>query len=49
MTSKAHYAPSGEWGATRTNCNRYYTSDVLLTGNTKKVTCKHCINNINRP
>lgn len=45
---KVHYAPGGEWGGEKTNCNRYYTSDVLLTGDKSKVTCKYCCSNISK-
>lgn len=40
---KIHFAPSGEWGSTRVNCGRYYTTDVAHTGNKDKVTCKYCL------
>lgn len=46
MTAKVHYAPSGEWGSTRVTCNRYFTTDVLHTGDELKVTCKHCLKTI---
>jgi hypothetical protein len=37
-----HYAPYGEWGGERVNCNRYFATDVAHTGNKDKVTCKFC-------
>jgi len=40
---KTHYAPSGEWGSTRVNCGRYFTTDVSHTGNKSKVDCKYCL------
>lgn len=40
-----HYAPYGEWGGERVNCNRYFTSDVANSGVWSKVTCKHCLKN----
>jgi len=41
-----HYAPSGEWGSSKVNCNRYFTTDVYITGVLSEVTCKHCLKNI---
>lgn len=40
---KVHYAPSGEWGTTKVNCGKYFTTDVLHTGLKEKVTCKFCL------
>lgn len=40
---KTHYAPSGEWGATKVNCGKYFTTDVKHTGNKSKVDCKYCL------
>lgn len=42
MLPAVHYAPYGEWGGERVNCNRYFTTDVAHTGNKSKVTCKFC-------
>lgn len=44
---KFHYASSGEWGGSRVNCGRYYTTDVAHTGDKSKVTCKHCLRLLN--
>jgi hypothetical protein len=44
---KIHYAPNGEWGNTRVNCGKYYTTDVAHTGNKDKVTCKYCLRLLN--
>lgn len=48
MVKKLHYAPNGEWGQTRTNCGRYYTAEVALAYDIRKVTCKHCLKLINK-
>jgi hypothetical protein len=45
--SKVHFSEYGEWGSTRVNCNRYYTTDVRYTNDIKKVTCKHCLRLLN--
>ena len=42
MLAAVHYAPSGEWGGERVNCNRYFITDVAHTENKDKVTCKFC-------
>lgn len=38
-----HYAPYGEWGSQKVNCNRFYVTDVKHTGDRNKVTCKFCL------
>lgn len=48
MLPAVHYAPSGEWGGERVNCNRYYTTDVKHTGVLSKVTCKRCLSKHSR-
>jgi len=45
--SKIHYAPYGEWGGQRVNCNRFYSANVAHTGVKEKVTCKYCKQTLN--
>jgi hypothetical protein len=43
ISTSIHYAQSGEWGGSKTNCHRYFTSDVNHTGIIDEVTCKWCL------
>ena len=42
FSQKVHYAPMGEWGGSKVNCGRYWTTDVVHTEHESKVTCKFC-------
>lgn len=39
---KTHYAHNGEFGSPKTNCGKYWTTDIKHTDDENKVTCKLC-------
>ncbi len=39
---KVHYSSYGEWGSTKVNCGKYFTTDVSHTDDISKITCKYC-------
>ncbi len=45
---KVHYASYGEWGSTKVNCGKYFTTDVLHTEYVSKITCKYCLHSIKK-
>lgn len=43
IRQRTHYSMYGEWGSTKVNCGRYFTTDVMHTDDKHKVTCKNCL------